>query len=120
MNTSGTKLERVGDISLTFNIEDRFKLFSIFEGAIFADAGNVWLLRESPEFPDGEFKFGKFLSQMALGAGLGLRANISILTLRLDFAVPIYEPGATSENRWTISDFRWRNIVTNFGIDYPF
>ncbi len=120
VNTSGTKLERVGDISLTFNIEDRFKLFSIFEGAIFADAGNVWLLRESPEFPDGEFKFGKFLSQMALGAGLGLRANISILTLRLDFAVPIYEPGATPENRWTISDFSWRNIVTNFGIDYPF
>lgn len=120
VNTSGTKLERVGDISLTLNVEDRFKLFSIFEGAIFADAGNVWLLRESPEFPDGEFRFDKFLSQIAIGAGLGLRANISILTLRLDFAVPIYEPGSISDNRWAISDFKWRNIVTNFGIDYPF
>ena len=120
VNTTGSTLERVGDISLTFNIEDRFKLFSIFEGAIFADAGNVWLLRESSEFPDGEFKFDKFLSQIALGAGLGLRANISILTLRLDFAIPIYDPGSTSDNHWTISKFQWSNIVTNFGIDYPF
>ena len=120
VNTLGTNFERVGDISLTANIEDRFKLFGFFEGAAFIDAGNVWLLHESEEFPDGEFRFDKFYQQIALGAGLGLRAKISILTLRLDFAVPIYDPGADDGQPWTFTKLKFKNIVTNFGIDYPF
>ncbi len=120
VNASGSSFERVGDISLTFNVEDRFKIFGIFEGAAFVDAGNVWLLRQSEEFPDGDFRFDKFYRQIAIGAGLGLRAKISILTLRLDFAVPICDPGAEDGNPWTFSRLKFKNIVTNFGIDYPF
>lgn len=120
VNTSGTNFERVGDISLTANIEDRFKIIGIFEGAAFIDAGNVWLLHESEEFPDGQFRFDKFYQQIAIGAGLGLRVKISILTLRLDFAVPIYDPGADDGQPWTFTKLKFKNIVTNFGIDYPF
>ncbi len=120
INASGSNFERVGDISLTANIEDRFKIFGIFEGAAFVDAGNVWLLRHSDEFPEGEFRFDKFYKQIALGAGLGLRAKISILTLRVDFAVPIYDPGADDGQPWTFTKLKFKNIVTNFGIDYPF
>lgn len=120
VNASGSSFERVGDISLTANIEDRFKIFGIFEGAAFVDAGNVWLLRHSDEFPDGEFRFDKFYKQIALGAGLGLRAKISILTLRVDFALPIYDPGADDGQPWTFTKLKFKNIVTNFGIDYPF
>ena len=120
INTSSTTFERVGDISLVFNLEDRFRIFGVFEGAVFADAGNVWLLRQSDEFPDGEFRFDKFYKQIALGAGLGLRVNISILTVRLDFAIPLYNPGYNSDNHWMFDKMKWSQVVTNFGIDYPF
>lgn len=120
INNSSTNFERVGDISLTFNVEERFKIFGIFEGAAFVDAGNVWLLHRSEEFPEGEFRFDKFYKQIAMGAGLGLRANISILTLRLDFAIPLFNPGASDGNQWMFSKLKFNQIVTNFGIDYPF
>ena len=120
VNTSNTSFERVGDISLVFNIEDRFKIFGIFEGAAFIDAGNVWLLNKSEEFPDGEFRFNSFYKQIALGSGLGLRAKISILTLRLDFAIPLYNPGVNDNQPWMFSKLKFNQIVTNFGIDYPF
>lgn len=120
VNSSSTTFERVGDMALTVNLEDRFKVFGIFEGAVFVDAGNVWLLHESEEFPDGEFRFDKFYKQIAMGAGLGLRANISILTLRLDFAIPFYNPGEGDGQPWMFSKMRFKQIVTNFGIDYPF
>lgn len=118
-NASGI-LERMGDMTLVINLEQRFPIAWVLEGAIFADIGNVWLIHKSEEFPDGEFRFNNMFRSMAMGAGLGIRANISILTLRLDFGLPIYDPGYSEDFRWRPAHWKFNQIVTNFGIDYPF
>jgi outer membrane protein assembly factor BamA len=112
--------EKVGDMSLVINLEDRFPLFGMLEGAAFVDMGNIWLLRPSDEFPNGNFTFGTFVPDIAVGCGFGLRLNISIITLRLDFAIPFYDPQYAKGERWRMPHWKWGQIVTNFGIDYPF
>jgi len=119
-SSSDNVLERVGDMQLVANLEYRFPLFSIFEGALFADMGNVWLLNESEEFPGGQFNLKEFPESVALCSGLGLRANISILTLRADFAIPVYDPGLSADLRWRPAHWKVNQINVNFGIDYPF
>ena len=118
--TNETMLERVGDIQLVINLEHRFPIVSIFEGALFADIGNVWLVHNSEEFPGGQFKFNQFVESIATGVGLGLRAKISILTLRCDFAIPLFDPGMEKSQRWRPPYWKLNQITTNFGIDYPF
>ncbi|MCR4827907.1 MAG: Stealth CR1 domain-containing protein [Bacteroidales bacterium] len=113
-------LERVGDMQLVLNLEHRFPMFSIFEGALFADMGNVWLYHDSEEFPGGQFRLKDFPSNIACGIGVGLRANISILTLRLDSAIPLYNPGEAAGARWRPQHWKLRQVTLNFGIDYPF
>lgn len=117
---SNSMLERVGDMQLVFNIEHRFPLFSIFEGALFADLGNVWLYRESEEFPGGKLNLADLPKSIACGIGFGLRANISILTLRLDLAIPLYDPGQAESQRWRLPYWRFNQMTANIGIDYPF
>jgi outer membrane protein assembly factor BamA len=95
-------------------------------GAIFVDAGNVWLYNADTSRPGGQFN-GQFLQQLAVGTGVGLRFDISILILRLDVAFPLRKPYLPEGQRWVINqiDFgsgNWRsqNLVFNLGIGYPF
>ncbi len=118
--------EEPGDVKLELNTELRAKLFSVVNGAIFADAGNVWTLRYDSTRPGSQFN-NKFLSQTAVGVGAGLRFDLSILVLRLDLAFPIRKPWLPEGSRWVINqiDFgssEWRrdNLVFNLAIGYPF
>lgn len=113
-------IERVGDLQLVLNVEERFPIAGIFEGALFADLGNVWLLNPSQLYPGGTLQWGNILKEIAVGVGLGLRLNVSIATLRLDFAIPLYDPGYDQSSRWRLSHWEFSDIVTNFGINYPF
>lgn len=109
-----------GDMQLVFNAEHRFPLVKIFEGAVFTDIGNIW---ERSDWGLGNSKalpFSQLLQGFAIDAGIGLRANISIITLRLDFAVPLYDPGYRPGNRWISDHWRWNKVAVNFGINYPF
>ena len=111
----------MGEIMLVGNIEQRFPILGIFEGALFADVGNVWTYY-AWGFLDDEFHFSPMdiLKTVALDVGFGLRANISIITLRLDLAVPIYDPTYAEGERWMHSHLGWDKLVFNFGINYPF
>lgn len=111
--------DRVGDISLVANIEERFPLIGPFEGALFVDVGNVWTAHKTEAYPNGEFRFNTFAEQLAVGMGAALRIKISILTLRLDLALPAYDPSLAA-NRWRFKHWSVKNMVANFGIDYPF
>ncbi len=118
--------DQSGDIKLEFNTEYRTKLYSIFDGAVFIDAGNVWLKNEDPNRPGSKFS-SKFLSQLAIGAGAGLRVDVSILVLRLDIAFPIRKPWLPENERWVFDNIRfgsktWRqeNLIFNLGIGFPF
>ena len=117
---NGDALERVGDLQLVLNLEGRFPIVSIVEGALFADIGNVWLFNEGDDYPGGHIKWNSLPSELAVGIGLGVRANVSIATLRLDFALPLYDPGYATDLRWRPTHWRWNQLVTNFGINYPF
>jgi len=108
-----------GDIKLEGNVEYRAKLFSIVEGALFADAGNIWLLHPEDGLPGAAF--GKnFLNQMALDAGFGLRFNLSVLILRTDLGFPLIDPSRPQGQRNVINDVSFRNSVFNLAIGYPF
>jgi outer membrane protein insertion porin family len=118
--------DQSGDIKLELNTELRMKLFSIVEGAVFVDAGNVWLYNADTSKPGGQFS-SAFLNQLAVGTGVGLRFNISILILRLDVAFPLRKPYLPEGQRWVLnqfdlsnSDWRKQNLVFNIGIGYPF
>ncbi|MXN89754.1 BamA/TamA family outer membrane protein [Flavobacterium sp. Sd200] len=122
-----------GDIKLELNTEYRAKLFSVVHGAIFADAGNIWLWNkdegngtDDSGRPGAEFT-GKFLNQLAVGTGAGLRFDLSFLVLRLDLAFPLRKPWLPEGERWVFDDIdfgsrAWRkeNLVFNLAIGYPF
>ncbi len=113
--------ERVGDLQFIVNLEERFPIYSIVEGALFADMGNIWVVYPGSNlYPNGEFKWNKFYKEIAVGVGLGFRVNVSIATLRVDFGIPLYDPGFDIAERWRLPHWRLNQIVTNFGINYPF
>jgi len=101
-----------GDIKIEGNIEYRPKLFSVVEGALFVDAGNIWLLHSNKFVPGGAFG-RNFLSQLAADAGFGLRFNFTVLLLRTDIAFPIRQADGSPARFGT-------NGVFNLAIGYPF
>lgn len=106
------------NVKLTTNIEYRVPFTKMFEGAAFVDAGNIWSLKDSG-FGD-EFKFDKFISQMGVGTGLGIRINVAYITLRLDAAYKVYDPNKPIGSRWVINQWKPLQPVLNFAFGYPF
>ena len=118
--------DQSGDIKLEISTEYRTKLFSIVKGAVFVDAGNVWLAHKNADKPNAEFS-KKFINQIAVGTGVGLRFDLSFLLLRTDFAFPIRKPYLEEGRRWVIDQINfgsgsWRkeNLIFNLAIGYPF
>jgi outer membrane protein insertion porin family len=118
--------DQSGDIKLELNSELRTKLTSFLHGALFVDAGNIWLLNENPDKPGAKFS-GDFLKELAVGAGIGFRFDITFLVIRLDIAFPLRKPWLPDGERWVIDqvnfgDKSWRrdNIIYNLGFGYPF
>jgi len=108
-----------GDIKLEGNVEYRAKLFSIVEGALFVDAGNIWLLHPEDGLPGAAF--GKnFLSQVAADGGFGLRFNLSVLILRTDLGFPLIDPTRPVGQRDRFNSISINNSVFNLAIGYPF
>ena len=124
---ANTFIDQAGDIKLEANTEYRFPIVSILRGALFIDAGNIWLLREDPSRPGGTFSGKTFLDEMAVGTGFGLRLDLSFFILRFDLAFPLRVPYLPANERWVLSkiDFgnpTWRknNLVLNIAIGYPY
>lgn len=124
--TPGEFFDQSGDIKLELNAEYRANLYKFLNVAVFADAGNVWLVNEDPKRPGAKFS-KEFLSEIAVGAGFGLRLDFSILILRLDLAMPLRVPYYEKNERWTFDrikfgDPSWRkdNLILNIAIGYPF
>jgi len=115
-----------GDIKLEINTEYRAKIYGLVKGALFIDAGNIWLLNENTAKPGAKIS-NKFLSELAVGAGAGLRFDFKFLILRTDLAFPLRRPNLSEGNRWVLNkiDFGnapWRreNLIFNLAIGYPF
>ncbi|MGZ4090400.1 MAG: BamA/TamA family outer membrane protein, partial [Bacteroidia bacterium] len=109
------------------NIEYRFDIFKSFKGAIFADAGNVWLSKSNPAVNVDPFSFSEFYNEIAVGTGVGLRLDITFFVLRFDLATPLRKPWLPKNERWVIqkpmlNNASWRsdNLILNVAIGYPF
>lgn len=119
-------VDQRGDIKLEANVEFRFDIIKAFKGAVFVDAGNIWLFSEDSDRPGGKFE-NDFLKELAVGTGLGFRFDFNFFVLRFDLAFPLRVPNADESRRWVIDDIdfgssKWRgdNLVFNIAIGYPF
>ncbi|SEL26991.1 translocation and assembly module lipoprotein TamL [Parapedobacter koreensis] len=135
-------LDQLGEVKLEGNVEYRFRVLNDVFGAklkaaTFADFGNVWRIRENELNPEGEFKFDKFLGQLAIGTGVGLRFDRGYFVIRLDAGIKVRDPQFEGASQWVITEFfnskefkeqyritnapdRYNFVQYNFGIGMPF
>lgn len=113
--------DQSGDIKLEGNLEYRFPIYSVFKGAVFLDAGNIWLMNQNEDKSGGKFRWDQFMDQLAVGTGAGLRIDASFFVLRFDFGLPLRELNEeTNQFHWVFDDIDFKDIVLNIGIGYPF
>lgn len=115
-------LDQTGDIKLEGNIGYRFKIAGRLNGAVFVDAGNVWLLRKEKERSGGEFRLKDLWREIALGTGFGLRYDITYIVIRADLGVALHAPYNTGKpGYFNIRNYDFRDgLVLNLAIGYPF
>lgn len=133
--------DRSGEIKLEGNAEYRFPISGMFRGALFLDAGNIWMMREDDERLHANFAPDRFLNEIAVNTGFGIRADVQFFVLRADIGIPLKEPATIASfdpdrlvdaNGWRLQNFalqnlkpwngpwRQRNLVFNLAIGFPF
>ena len=121
VETKYSYLDQTGDIKLEGNVEYRFEIYERFKGALFMDAGNIWLLKKDAQRPGGEFRLKGLPKQIALGTGLGLRYDFSYIVIRADLGIPLHAPYYTGRSQYyNITGSFWKSLVLNLAIGYPF
>ncbi len=135
-NGTTSFFDQSGNLKLEANLEYRFPIISYLKGAVFADAGNVWLTNKldvSSDEPQASQDFNQQLSsqgqfgsnwtkELGIGVGFGLRVDIQSFVIRLDLASPVQVPYLPEGQRSRIPFFDGgsNNLVWNFAIGYPF
>ncbi len=117
---NAVRYAQFGDIQAEYNIELRFKISKTLQGALFADGGNIWLLKEDATRPNAAFKFNRFINDLAFGPGAGVRYDLGFFIFRLDWAFRLRDPSYPIGERWWIPGQRKLGNNLNFGIGYPF
>jgi len=142
-DTTWSLPNQTGEFRLEANLEYRFPLFWMFDGAVFVDIGNIWNIKHSKSesnasalanisqtdeshkanttdnFNKGLFEFSNFYKHLAFDCGLGLRFDLDFVLLRLDMGFKTYDPEYNSWNgpgNW----FKKNNYGIQFGVGYPF
>ena len=132
-STNAQFIDRTGDIKFECNAEYRYDILQLFggtikmNGAIFTDAGNIWMSRSS-EKPNTQFLFSQAFNNLAISSGTGIRLDFAgFVILRFDAAFPIKQASPNALNTWQIKNIdifnpTWRanNLIFNFAIGYPF
>ena len=108
--------DQTGNLRLEANLEYRFPLISLLQGAVFVDAGNVWNTTDN-EALEGDTFTSDFMNQLGIGGGFGMRVDIQNFVIRLDLAAPFHDPSLAEGQRWS---WDFENPILNFAIGYPF
>lgn len=110
------------DIKLEANLEYRFKLFWLMEGALFVDAGNIWAINYKDNREGAVFRIDEFYKQFAVGSGFGLRFDFTYFLFRLDLGAKMRDPSREAGKRFIPGNYRLSADQFNlsFAIGYPF
>lgn len=136
-NEKFSYVTNTGDMKLVMNLEYRPRLFGSLYGALFLDAGNVWDFKDTPMesksvdavkegnplLGDGmgrKFEMNRFLKDLALGAGIGVRYDLDFFVLRLDWGFVIHDPSGNSAPGYFNTPRFSKAQCLNFAIGYPF
>lgn len=114
---------QTADLKLEANLEYRFKIVWMIEGAWFVDAGNIWSLKNDYGRYGAQIS-KNFYKELAIGTGLGVRLDFDFFIFRLDFGLKLHDPSLEEKNRWLVKDSSWLfkkdNWAFSLGIGYPF
>ena len=122
MDNSFVIPNQTGDMKLEANIEYRFDMFWKIAGAVFADAGNIWMLKNdgTESGKESMIRWDTFGDSIAANWGVGLRLNFGFLLLRLDMGMKVHDPAReikwVAPNQWLKKD----GYALHFGVGYPF
>lgn len=118
---------QVGNLKLEANLEARFPVMGVVNGAVFFDVGNIWWTgnrgyvstEEGEETEEGRFRLNNFYKQLGFNTGLGMRLDFNLFIFRLDWGVQLHNPNNPVGERW-IDKFSFKNSTLSFGVGYPF
>ncbi len=123
LDTANSFKYYLGDVKMELNLESRFHLFWVLDGAVFVDVGNIWSFWND-ELEGAEFHFKDFYKDLAIGTGFGLRFDFSFLILRCDLGMKIREAYTINNTNSHLIPGN-RNLTKDdfnlsIGIGYPF
>jgi outer membrane protein assembly factor BamA len=129
VNRSSKYPNSTGDLKLEANMEYRFKLPWVLEGAMFVDAGNIWAITPQDKRPGALFEWNKFYKDLAIGTGVGLRFNFHYFLFRVDVGMKTRNPASDASNPWIFNQHKLyftsqkgkpSDFAISFTINYPF
>lgn len=104
---------QTGDVKLEADMEYRFRMFWKLEGALFAEVGNIWYMKDF---------LNEFPGSLAADWGLGVRVNLDFILLRVDAGFKVHDPSRDAGSRW-VGPAGWvsnNGFAVHFGVGYPF
>ena len=119
MNTF-TYYDQVGTFKFETNWEYRFPIMGYLKGALFLDAGNIWLLEEDFLRPGAKLYAKNFFKELALNTGVGLRFDMGMIVIRADLGIALHAPYDTGvDGYFNIPNFK-NGLAFHLAIGYPF
>lgn len=111
--------DQTGTFKFEVNTEFRFPIISVLHGAVFVDAGNIWLMKNDPKRPGGLLTARNFGKDIALGTGVGLRVDIGMMVIRGDLGYGLHAPYETGLSGYF--NIKPKNAFAfHLAIGYPF
>lgn len=111
--------DQTGTFKFEANVEYRFPIVSILHGAVFLDAGNIWLLKKDEQRPGGLLQGKTFLREIALGTGVGLRVDLGMIVVRGDLGYGLHTPYSNGTPHYFNIAFK-NAFAFHLAIGYPF
>ncbi len=119
-NSAYSYIDEMGDLKFEASLEYRFPLISNLNGAIFIDAGNVWLMKPDDNRPGGSINLKSLGKEIALGTGFGFRYDLDFLVIRFDVGIGIHAPYETSRSGYYNMTKFWDSLGFHLAVGYPF
>ncbi len=112
--------DQTGTFKFETNLEYRLPLFGYLKGAVFLDAGNVWILKDEYFRPGGKLEGKNFFKELALNTGVGLRFDMDMIVLRADLGIALHAPYNTGKKGYFNIPKFGDSFAFHIAIGYPF